>query len=291
MSFVPKSGLTAAAAAALLAIAGSAHAELVYGLTSTDALVTFDSASPTNATAPIVITGLQSGEQVLGIDMRPATGALYGLGSTGRLYTINTSTGAATFASLLSVSLSGTVFGMDFNPTVDRLRITSGSGQNLRVNVDTGAVTVDTPLNGAVSGAVASAYTNNFNGATTTTLYDINSSTDSLYIQSPPNNGTTVLVGALGVDTTGLAGLDISGLTGTAYASLTNGDTGKSSFYTVNLSTGAATLVGAFGIGGNTAIAAPLMDIAVLAAVPEPATYGLMAIGLLAVGLLKRRQR
>ncbi len=286
-----KPSLAAAAIAATLALAASAHAEAVIGLTATNALVTFDSATPLSASAPVTITGLQAGEQILGIDMRPATGALFGLGSSGRLYTLNTGTGAATFVSLLTGgSLSGTRFGIDFNPVVDRLRVVSNSGQNLRINVDTGAVTTDLAINGATTSVVSAAYTNNFAGAATTLLYDISAVTDTLYNQNAPNNGTLLFIGSLGLDTTGSVGFDISGLSGMAFASLTDGDTGKSSFYTINLGTGAATLVGAFGIGGNAVIASALRDIAVTA-VPEPGTWALMVGGLLAVGSLARRRR
>ncbi len=283
-------GIAVAALAATLAASQPARAELVVGLTNTNALFTFDSALPMNASTPLSITGLLVNEQILGIDMRPATGALFGLGSAGRLYTLNASTGAATFVSTLSgASLSGTSFGVDFNPTVDRLRVTSNAGQNLRINVDTGAVTVDSALNGAATNISGSAYTNNFAGATTTTLFGIGSAADLLYIQAPPNNGTLTSVGALGVDTSALVGFDISGATGQAFASLTNGDTSKSSFYSINLATGAATLVGAFGFNGNTAMASPLVDITV-AAVPEPQTYALMLGGLLGVGWVARRR-
>ena len=46
---------------------------------------TFDSATPTLGSAPVNITGLLFNEQILGIDLRPATGALFGLGDSGRL--------------------------------------------------------------------------------------------------------------------------------------------------------------------------------------------------------------
>ena len=283
-----------ALAASLLCTAPLAQAEAVVGLTSTNALVTFDTETPLNAAAPITITGLiGANETILGIDRRPATGVLYGLGSSGRLYTLNTLTGAATFASQISgATLSGTAFGVDFNPVPDRLRVTSNAGQNLRIDVTTGAATNDAALNGATTGLAGSAYINNFIGAVSTTLYGISSATDSLYIQNPPNNGTLVLVGALGLDTVAVTGFDISGTSGLAFASLTNGDTAESSFYGINLATGAATLIGAFGIGGNPALAAPLLGIALnVGVIPEPGSYALILAGLLAVGSVVRRRR
>src|SRR5262245_39232258 len=44
----------------------------------------------------VAVTGLRSGETLLGIDFRTSTGTLYGLGSTSRLYRINYVTGVAT---------------------------------------------------------------------------------------------------------------------------------------------------------------------------------------------------
>ncbi len=277
--------------AGLLA-ANPAQAETIVGLTSTNALVLFDSAAPTLAGPAMTITGLTgAGESILGIDLRPSNGLLYGLGSLGNLYTLNAQTGAATFVSVLSTGLSGISFGVDFNPAADRLRVTSNAGQNLRINVNTGAATVDGALNGAVTNISASAYTNNDNNpATGTALFGINSVNDRLYSQNPPNAGTQVEIGALGVDTSAAAGFDISGATGIAFASLTNGDTAKSSFYTINLATGAASLTGAFGIGGNTVVAPALLDITV-AAIPEPSTYAMLLAGLALLGTITKRRR
>ena len=129
--------------------------------------------------------------------------------------------------------LNGGAFGFDFNPTVDRIRVTSDAVENLRLNPDTGTVTVDVNLNPGNPNVVGSAYTNNFAGATTTTLYDIDSNLDILAIQNPPNNGTLNTVGSLGLNTSDLVGFDISQQNPTAYASLTVG--GISAFYTINL--------------------------------------------------------
>ena len=77
--------------------------------------------------------------RLIGIDHRPATGVLYGVGELGGLYTIDAGTGVASKVAQMSVVPSGTTFGVDFNPTVDRLRVVSDTQQNLRVDVTTGA--------------------------------------------------------------------------------------------------------------------------------------------------------
>ncbi len=202
-----------------------------------------------NMSTPVskVITGLQAGETILGIDMRPATGQLYALGTTSRLYTLNMATGAATSVSVapFATLLSGTSFGFDFNPTVDRIRVISNTGQNLRLNPVTGDIAaVDLPLNPGTPAVSAAAYTNNFIGATTTVLYDVDVTTDKLYMQNPPNNGTLVEVGNLGVDVTADNGFDIGGTSNTAYAIFKVG-TGNF-IYSINLTSGAATQVAAF---------------------------------------------
>ena len=223
----------------------------IYGVNTSNQLVRFDSATPGTVTPPLAITGLQPGETILGIDFRPANGGLYALGSTSRLYVVNRTTGVATQVGAAGqFTLSGTEFGFDFNPTVDRIRVVSNTGQNLRLNPDTGGLAAtDTPLNPGTPNVTAAAYTNNFAGSTTTTLFVIDTTTDALYTQNPPNAGTLNLVGPLGVDASSVNGFDIAPAGGVAYASLTV--SGTSRLYTINLSTGAATLVGAVG-GGNT---------------------------------------
>ncbi|MFZ1264603.1 MAG: DUF4394 domain-containing protein, partial [Chitinophagaceae bacterium] len=192
---------------------------------------------------PIIksITGLQPNEKILGIDMRPVSGQLYALGSTSRLYSINMGNGVATAVGpVFGTLLSGTQFGFDFNPTVDRIRVVSNTGQNLRLDPTTGAVAaVDVNLNPGVPNVSSAAYTNNFAGAATTTLYAIDNFTGKLYIQNPPNNGTLVEVGSLGVTISGDNGFDIGGTSGKAYAFFNTGSTNK--IYTINLTTGAAT--------------------------------------------------
>lgn len=224
------------------------------GLTTDNSLALFNSDNLTNVTR-VAITGLQAGESLRGIDFRPNNGQLFGLGSTNRLYSIDLSSGAATqVGQPFGVQLNGTSFGVDFNPSVDRIRVVSDAGQNLRLNPDTGAVVdadIATPgiqtdgnLNGATNSITATAYTESFGGATTTRptrQFGINTTTDQLFEQNPPNAGTQTLIGSLNVDFSPSNGFDIvtpqSGVNN-AFA-LSN-----SSLYSINLTTGAATLVG-----------------------------------------------
>lgn len=209
---------------------------VAYAISATD-LVIFNPNRTSNTTIK-PITGLQSGEKLVGIDFRPVNGQLYGLGSDSRLYTINASSGAASFVATLSTPLMGTSFGFDFNPMVDRIRIVSNSGQNLRVNPNDGMATVDGSLNPGTPSVSAAAYANNFAGTTTTTLYVIDAENDKLYIQNPPNAGTLSMVGNLGINVDASNGLDIGGTSNLAYGLFTV--SGKTRIYSIDINSGRA---------------------------------------------------
>ena len=106
---------------------------------------------------------------------------------------------------------------------------------------------LDTPINPAGFSISGVAYTPAVGG--NTTLFGIDSSGDRLVriggangAAPSPNSGTTTAVGPLGVDTSVDIGFDISP-GGAAFASLTSG--GVSTFYAINLVTGATISVGA----------------------------------------------
>ena len=229
--------------------------QTIYGLTAISQLVSFNASTPGITSSPLTIAGLAAGEQIRTIDFRPSTGQLYGLAvnaaaTLGRLYVINTSTGVATAVGASAFALPGVgIFSIDFNPVVDRIRLVSSAGLNLRLNPDLGTISViDAPLNPGTPAIADIAYSNSVPLSTSTNLYDIDFTSDALYTQNPANSGLLNLVGTLGVDVTNLAGFDISQFE-IAYAQINDGIT--ASFYTLNLATGAATLVGAL---GNTAV-------------------------------------
>lgn len=232
----------------------SGHAETIWVATTGNQLLSFDSGSPGSITNSLPVTGLPGGETVEGIDFRPLNGMLYALGSTGRLYTIDLETGAATQVGA-SFTLTGTRFGFDFNPTVDRIRAVSDQEQNLRLHPDTGVVAFTDPalafavgdVNSGDDPVVAGAgYTNSLAGVSTTVLYDIELGNDVLVSQNPANDGTLNTIGPLGVAAVdSFVGFDISGRTGTAYAAINPGS--GPTLYRIDLSTGTALRVGAIG--------------------------------------------
>jgi hypothetical protein len=231
----------------------------VFAITVSNKLVSFNREQPATIRTNVAVSGLQAGETLVGIDFRPADGQLYAVGSNGRIYTINTTSGVATTKSTLAAdaadttepftALAGADYGVDFNPVADRLRVVSNTGQSLRINVDSGATTTDGAINGPANAAVtASAYTNSFTGTATTTLYALDTANDTLYVQNPPNNGTLSLPVPLGVDAGAANGMDIDARTNMAYAVLTVG--GARNLYTINLAatSSPAAIVGALGI-------------------------------------------
>ena len=205
---------------------------------------------PDSPISTLSVTGLQSGETLMAIDFRPATGQLYGLGSTSRIYTINLASGLATAigANPFTPAISGGIAGFDFNPTVDRIRLVTGTGQNIRLHPETGAAAaVDSDLNPGSPNVNAVAYTNSFAGASSTTLFDIDIASQKLFMQDPPNDGKLVEVGPLGITPTDEGGFDISADNYFALASLTvNGING---LYQVDLNKGNATHLGNFSEG------------------------------------------
>lgn len=279
--------LLALASAALpvpLSAQSAANPFLVYGLSAAgDTLISFAPGQPGRLAAQLPVQGLAAGEVLLGIDFRPATGELYGLSNASRVFRIDANTALASAAGpAFAPGLIGADFGFDFNPVPDRIRVVSDADQNLRLNPNNGALAAtDAALQYAASDAnalanpnvVASAYSSNFAATTTTTLYGIDSNLDVLVTQGSlgsapisPNSGTLFTVGALGIDASGLVGFDVSPLGG-AFAAIAAPGASSSSLYSVNLGTGAASLIGPIAGG------APLRDLAI--GLRRPRVYAL----------------
>lgn len=235
-----------ALATALTALPAAAMAAPVVGLAGDKTLVWFDTENP-QVSKTVEVEGV---DRLVGIDVRPGNGMLYGIAGDGTIVTIDLESGAATAGAKLSTMLPDGVEGMvDFNPVADRIRVMGADGTNLRVHPETGETTVDGKLAFEAGDAnaektpmvVATAYTNSVGKPEATAMYDIDAGLGGLLRQTKPNDGTLATIGMLGVEGADSYAFDIQAkAVGDNTAWLAAGG----ALYTVNLETGAATKTG-----------------------------------------------
>jgi hypothetical protein len=192
-----------------------AAAATLIGLTADNRLVAIDTTTH-RAAAPVALRGLEG--QLIGIDIRPADGKLYGVTSMNAIVTIDPATGATTAVSKLSMPFeSGGRATVDFNPVADRLRLMGMNGTSLRINVATGEVTRDgshkyqpgTPLAETTPRIVAGAYSDSVAGTKTTMLFTIDTLLRQLNLQAPPNDGVQQPKGEIAASLPAGVGFDI----------------------------------------------------------------------------------
>jgi hypothetical protein len=146
------------------------------------------------------------GNDIIGLDFRPADRRLYALSDGGRLYTINFSVSppAATLVSTLTPRFpSGFQSLMDFNPVVDAIRFIGSDALNYAVVKNASNILATTAVQTSLTYAtgdvnagkspkvVAGAYTNNVAGATTTIFYAIDHDQDTLVTIADKTNGSS----------------------------------------------------------------------------------------------------
>jgi Domain of unknown function (DUF4394) len=226
---------------------------MLVATTSQNQLLTFNARKPERIKDIQAISGLPAGVTLRGIDFRPKTGDLYGVGSDSVVYRVNPGTGIAIAEGpAFTPALRGRAFGVDFNPVVDKIRVVSDDRQNLRLNVDEGTVlSADADLNPGMPQVVAAGYENSsfsFTQPTATVLHVVDAASDSLLTQNPPNNGTLTNPRKLRVDVGLNAGFDIAGEDNKGF--LSNARSGRGSeLYTVDVPTGKTRSLGRIGGG------------------------------------------
>ncbi|MCX7322563.1 MAG: DUF4394 domain-containing protein [Hyphomicrobiales bacterium] len=199
-----------AATTALLLTSAAANAAQVAALIGGDTIAMVDTAQK-KATGTVKVSGING--MLVGIDVRPADGMLYGLVDDGTVVTIAPD-GKATMKSKLDTMLTkGATATVDFNPVADRLRVMGSDGMNLRANVDDGKVTKDGDHKyaeadmhkGEKPNVIAGAYTNSVKGTKETALFNIDGAIGALVKKAPPNDGILGAVGKLGIKPTTVA--------------------------------------------------------------------------------------
>ena len=255
--------LSSAAIATLISTASAGMAATVAALQDGKTIAWID----TDKKAVTGLVALAGGATLVGFDVRPADGKLYGVTPDGAIVIVDHMTGKWEKKSQISETIpTGVTFAVDFNPAADRLRLIASNGNSYRINVDDGKTVVDGSLKyaetdkskGTPSRVTAAAYTNSFAGTKETALYDIDVGTGMLVKQAPPNDGILNTVGALGVKIDGPIAFDIwaDGKGGNAAWLLAGG-----ALHEIDLGTGAAKSVGKIaGLTGQT------WDIAILPA-------------------------
>ena len=221
----------------------------IYAVDLSNNFALFHTGSPGTVNRKLAISGLPADERIVGIDFRPSDGKLYGVGTDSRVYVVDTVTAVATaVGAAFTPTVDGEHFGMVLDPATDQIRLQSAeTGQNIRLSPVTGqVVATDVALtyasgdpNAAKAPAIAATAVTGAPGATTT--YGIDWLLDVFVVMSDPTTGQVATVGSTGVVTAPCAALDVGG-DGVMYASMTT--SGINHLFTMNLSTGAATLLG-----------------------------------------------
>ncbi len=279
---------------ALSFAAVSAQAATLVGLTDNNRLLSFNSASSATVTSA-TITGTAGGESILSIDFRNPDSQIYGLGSLGNVYKLNAATGAAvSFATgVVPAATGGAGYEIDFNPQNNNLRVIGNNdapSSNRALNIATGVTAIQTALtrSGGPVDIVGAAYNQNAIGsaAATLNLYYIDAESDALYLNNNAfAGGVLTKVGDLTLGGSAFAvnnatGFDIAA-SGEAFVSW------NQNLYSIDLGSGALSVLGQIGAGGSS----NLIGLTTVGAIPEPQTYALMLAGLGLVGVMVKRRR
>jgi hypothetical protein len=185
---------------------------MVYALNDHNTLYRLDVRKPGTIIDSIKLETLDPNEKIIGLDSRPTTGEIFAISNIGTVYSVNT-TGYRVkrpiyiaYKQDIEADLNTTI-GFDIDPVRDRMRVVTAKGENVLLRLEDGqreGKGVSTPNVGAV------AYSNNHPGATSTTLFGLDSHADKLVKYENPEAGSITTVGDFGIDVEEVGGFDIS---------------------------------------------------------------------------------
>lgn len=270
---------------------GVAHAATLVGINTSNQIGVFDSTNVAAASF-VNISGLNSGESLIGIDLRPSNNTLYGISTSNNVYTVDAYSGAATLVTALNLSIINPSlgYGFDFNPVADfagnaSLRLVSSAGNNYAVNVNTGVVGNAGSVIGENYSAVAYTGSTPAGAPAGTSLYYVDSSRDSLNVNVAPgtfNAPNIQEIGKLGANISTANGFEIFGDGSAFLAATIDGVNGLTRLFDIDLTTGKATQLGNFSSSITGLAAAP-------SAVPVPAAAWLFGSALIGFAGFRRQ--
>ncbi len=255
--------------ALVLAAGSTARASDLFGTEYASSTPLYTVNQGSGAIASIGPSGI---DNVGDLTSNPAAGQVWGVRITSNeLISFNTSTGAGT--ALTTITGARGITSLAYNPVSGRLygnESVSFSSVNTdilyEINPATGVATLVGPI--GFGNVFALAFGNNG------LLYGVSDTSDEL-ISISTVSGAGSLIGATG--RTGIFDIAARPEDGVVFAA----DSGTSSLYTIDLGTGATTLVGLYGSSTN---------IAGLAFVPTPGAASVLGLGVIALAGSRRRR-
>lgn len=257
--------------AAVLAVAAPGALAIPIGYVVDDS---FNLSTLNLSTASATLIG-NTGVDFEGLAFSPG-GTLFGTDTSGNLYTINTSTAVPT---LIGSTGLGDLEAIAFHGSTLVAADYSYTASIYSLNTSTAAPTLLAGTSPAVVGAVAMTDLNSTSVLVIAGYQGTPQTLDSVDV----GTGATTTIGSTGLGTT------VQGIFGIGFAGSTLygvGDGGSE--YTLDPTTGAATLVGTTG-GDQFFLDLAIGEEAGPAVIPEPATLTLLGLGL--AGLIGRRMR
>lgn len=226
-------------------------------------IVTFDSATPGTLGTPVPMVNLQPFESAQAADYLVASAELYvfsnapnfsGGPSEYRLRLVDPTDGTSSVIGPVHAFAGATNFGMEFLPGTGLARLTANNGMNFRLSTLDGSLTND-PVLSFAPGDPGTGNSPNVTALAAAsvgaggTLYGIENATDTLVTLDSDNSGVIRTVGSLGITVGQFDAVcfDISQTSGAAYLAVGDNNAFTTTLYSVNLNTGAATLVGTVG--------------------------------------------
>lgn len=278
---------------ASLSLLSATSAASLFGITTENKLVSFNSSTPAVFQTSVTITGLFDADgttpnpngSILNLAARPGTNPgdfqLWAIDNNANVYTINLG-GAATLVSA-DFTPAGFAAGFAYDPFNDNFVYAGDNAENFSLSL-TGAATANPDLTYAGGGA-ASIFGLGIdpNFGTVFAIDAVNDSLSTSIDPTFPGASELTIVGGLGTNVASFGGL-AADFDGNLFASLST-DSFSSGLYSINTSTGKASLIGNFTTGLSAITAAPTP-------VPDGGTtFALLGGTLAGLGLLRRKQR